>query len=172
MKRRVILISVVAFAIVAADLYQFGGYIPALIWHVRHGNHVEINGIRFQVPLGYKSRNSRFPGVVVFNRQDENASALIQVYFEHRASAEPGSSLTQEQIKSFGIHQTGKRKATLAGHDGACIEYLVTFGNASLIAQIECSFGTDLHTSFFGTPSKITDFYKFMEAAQPVQRNN
>ena len=172
MKRRVILISVVTFAIVVADLYRFGGYIPALIWHVRHGNHVEVNGIRFQVPFGYKSRNSRFPAVVVFDRQDENASALIQVYFLHRASAEPGSNLTQEQIKSFGIHQTGKRKTTLAGHDGACIEYSVTFGTASSLAQAECSFGTDLHTSFFGTPSKITDFYKFMETAQPVQRNN
>ena len=167
MKRRVILISVVAFAIVVADLYQFGGYIPALLWHVRHGNHVEIKGIRFQVPLGYKSRNSRFPGVFVFNRQENNAYALIQVYFEHRASAEPGSNLTQEQITSFGIRQTGKRKATLAGHDGGCIEYSI-----GLLVQAECSFGTDLHTSFVGTPGNITDFYAFMQAAQPVQRNN
>ncbi len=172
MKRKVILISVVTVTIVVADVYRFREYLPALIWHVRHGNHVEINGIRFRVPPGYKSRNSSFPGVFVFNRQEDNAYALIQVYFEHRASAEPGSDLTQEQIESFGIRPTGKRKATLAGHDGACIEYSVTFGGTSSIAQAECSFGTDLHTSFFGSPSKITDFYGFMEAAQRVQRKN
>ncbi|HET9364411.1 MAG TPA: hypothetical protein VFP71_05395 [Candidatus Angelobacter sp.] len=129
--------------------------------------HREINGIRFRVPPGYKTRNSSFPGVFVFNQQEDNTSALIQVYFEHRASPEPGSDLTQEQIKSFGIRQTGKRKATLAGHDGACIEYSV-----SSLAQAECSFGSELHTSFIGTPSKIADFYAFMEAAQPMQRNN
>lgn len=132
----------------------------------------EINGIRFQVPAGYKTRNSRFPGVFVFNRQENNASALIQVYFEHRASGEPGSDLTQEQIKSFDIRQTGKRKATLAGHDGACIEYSVALVRNSSLAQAECSFGTELHTSFFGTPNKINDFYAFMQAAQPVKRNS
>ncbi len=129
--------------------------------------HREINGIRFRVPPGYTTRDSRFPGVFVFNWQADNALALIQVYFEHRASAEPGSDLTQEQIKSFGLHETGKRKATLAGHDGACIEY-----SLRALAQAECSFGTELHTSFVGTPTKITDFYSFMQAAQPVQRNN
>jgi hypothetical protein len=132
----------------------------------------EINGIRFRVPRGYKTRDSRFHGVFVFDRQEDHASALIHVYFEHRASAEPGSDLTQEQIKSFGIRQTGTRKATLAGNEGACIEYSVTASYAISLAQAECSFGTDLHTSFFGTPSKITDFYAFMKAAQPVQRNN
>ncbi len=133
----------------------------------------EINGIRFPVAPGYKTRNSRFPGVFVFNLQEKNASSLIQVYFEHRASAEPGSDLTQEQIKSFGIHQTGNRKITLAGHNGACNQYSVTFGRStSSLAQAECSFGTELHTSFFGTSDKLVDFYAFMEAAQPVQRNN
>jgi hypothetical protein len=132
----------------------------------------EINGIRFRVPPAYKYRNSRYPGVFVFDRQEENASALIQVYFEHRASAEPGSDLTQEQIKSFGIQQTGTRKTMLAGHDGSCIDYSVTMGSMRSLAQAECSFGTDLHTSFVGSPSKIKDFYKFMEAAQLLQRNN
>ena len=132
----------------------------------------EINGIRFQVPSGYKTRNSRYPGVFVFKREEDNASALIQVYFEHRASAEPGSDLTQEQKEFFGLRQTGKRKATLAGHDGACIEYSLKTRYPISLAQAECSFGTELHTSFFGTPSKMTDFYAFMQAAQPVQRNN
>lgn len=129
----------------------------------------EINGIQFRVPTGYTTRDSKYPGVFVFNQQKDNTSALIQVYFEHRASGEPGSDLTQEQIKSFGIRQTGKRKATLAGHDGACIEYSIGSG---LLVQAECSYGTELHTSFVGTPSKITDFYAFMQAAQPMQRNN
>jgi hypothetical protein len=128
--------------------------------------HREINGIRFRVPPGYSTRNSRFPGVFVFNLQEGNAYALIQVYFEHRASAEPGSDLTQEQITSFGIRQTGKRKATLAGHDGACIEY--SFGS---LVQAECSFGTELHTSFVGTPSNIADFYAFMQAAEPARKD-
>jgi len=159
-----LLASSMAMAVLAAPLSMLGGC------QSDRATYREINGIRFRVPPGYKTRNSRFPGVFVFIQQGQNASALIQVYFEHRASAEPGSDLTQEQIKSFGIRQTEKRKATLAGHDGACIEYLV-FGSTSP-AQAECSFGTELHTSFFGTPSKIEDFYTFMRAAQPLQRKN
>lgn len=166
MRRGGLLGSGMAMAGLAAVLSMLGGC------QSDRATHREINGIRFRVPPGYKTRNSRYPGVFVFNQQEQNASALIQVYFEHRASAEPGSDLTQEQIKSFGIHQTGQRKTTLAGHDGSCIDYSVTIGYMNSIAQAECSFGTDLHTSFFGSPNKITDFYKFMEAAQPLQRNN
>ena len=165
MKRGGLLASGMAMAVLAVVLSMLGGC------QSDRATYREVNGIRLRVPPGYKSRNGRYPGVFVFNQQKDNASALIHVYFEHRASSEPGSDLTQEQIKSFGIRQTGNRKATFAGHDGGCVEYSVAFSDVRA-AQAECSFGTDLHTSFFGTPNKINDFYAFMQAAQPVKRNS
>lgn len=128
----------------------------------------EANGIRFKVLDGYKNRKSRNLGVLIFDYSDTTSSSLIKMYFEHRATNIAGR--TQEEMDRFGLRRTGERKAMLAGRDGECVEYSVKAKSVIALAQAECSFGTELHASFFGSPERIVDFYVFIQAAERARK--
>ena len=126
----------------------------------------EVNGIRFKVPAEHKRNKSRNPQVVIFEYEGEASSSLIKVYFEYRSTDIPGNELTPEKMKRFGLTKTGERKLTMVGREGGCAEYYLKTKYVTEIKQIECSFGTELHTSFFGSPDRMTEFYDFMQAAK------
>jgi hypothetical protein len=126
----------------------------------------EVNGIRFKIPAGHKESKSRDPRVVIFKYEGMTSSSLIKIYFEHRLTDIPGNELTPEKMKVFGLTKTGERKVTMVGREGGCAEYFLKTKSSVEIRQVECSFGTELHTSFFGSPDRMTEFYEFMQAAE------
>lgn len=108
--------------------------------------------------------------MIIVEYSGMTSSSLIKVYFEHRPIGIPGQELTPEKMKLLGLSKIGERKLTMTGRDGACAEYSVKTRSAVEIRQAECSFGTELHTSFFGSPERLAEFYEFMQAAEPVRK--
>jgi len=130
------------------------------------------NGIQFPIPLGYVEHRGKDRSTVIFEPPKRSHTfALIKVYFEHRETDIPGHDLTHEKMELFGLSKTGDRKANLSGRSGGCVEYSVKTKSGVAIAQAECSFGTELHTSFFGEPKNLSTFYAFMQAAEPARKD-
>jgi hypothetical protein len=130
------------------------------------------NGVQFQIPPGYVEHKGKDRSTVIFEPpKGSHTFALIKVYFEHRETDIPGHDLTQEKMELFGLSKTGDRKANLSGRSGGCVEYSVKTKSGVAIAQAECSFGTELHTSFFGEPQNLRVFYAFMQAAEPARKD-
>ena len=131
------------------------------------------NGLRFESPPGFETHKSRDPNIIIFEPPERSHTfALIKVYFERRATDIPGHDLTQEKMERFGLSKTGDRKAILAGRSGGCAEYSVKTKSGVALAQAECSFGAELHTSFFGEPKNLSIFYAFMQSAEPVRKEH
>jgi hypothetical protein len=126
----------------------------------------EVNGIRFEIPAGYKQQKSANPKLAAFAYMGGGPySALLKVSFERRPSSFAAAPL--EVQKAMGIKMTGGRKLSVAGKNGGCVEYLNTkLGQA----QSECWFGNDLHASFSGSPESMDDFYGFLQTAELVRK--
>ena len=119
--------------------------------------------------MEHKSKDGN---TVIFEpHEDSRTFALIKVYFEHRLTAIPGHGLTQEKMEQLHLSKTTESKAILAGREGKCAEYSVKAKSGIVLAQAECSFGTKLHTSFFGDPKNLSIFYAFMQAAEPARKD-
>ena len=72
------------------------------------------------------------------------------------------------RISGYTSSKIKQREVALAGRAGKCFEYEDRFG----MANIQCSFGTDLRTSFIGSPNAVDDFYIFMSKAEELPRKN
>ena len=130
------------------------------------------NGIQFEIPPGFETHKSRNSNIIIFEPPEESHMiALIKVYFQRRETDIPGHDLTQEKMAQFGLSKTAETKAILAGRDGKCFEYSVKTKSPVALAQAECSFGTELHASFFGEPQNLRVFYAFMQAAEPARKD-
>lgn len=130
------------------------------------------HGVRFEIPLGYVEHKSKERDTIIFETPEESQTlALIKVYFEHRLTDIPGHELTQEKMQQFGLTKTAESKAIFAVREGKCVEYSVKTKSGVVLAQAECSFGTELHTSFFGEPKNLSVFYAFMQAAEPARKD-
>jgi hypothetical protein len=126
------------------------------------------NGIQFEIPPGYIQHKGKDRSTLIVEPPEgSHTFALIKVYFEHI----PGHDLTQEKMAQFGLSKTAESKAILAGREGKCVEYSVKTKSGAALAQVECSFGTELHTSFFGEPQNLRVFYAFMQAAEPARKD-
>ncbi len=131
----------------------------------------ESHGIRFTIPAGYEQRTSKNPGVALFEPHKElHTLAIVKFYFEHRADSSPGSELTPQKMDEFGLTRTGEWQMTMAGRDGGCVEYSVKTRSRVVLVQAECSFGTELHSSFFGEPRNLDYFYGFIRTAVPADK--
>lgn len=131
----------------------------------------ESHGIRFTIPLGYEQRDSKNRNVVLFQPQKKlQTLAIVKFYFEHRPNSAPGSELTPQKMDEFGLTKTGERQMTMAGRDGGCVEYSVRTKSRAELVQAECTFGAELHSSFFGEPRNLNYFYGFIRAAEPAEK--
>jgi hypothetical protein len=123
----------------------------------------EVNGIRFEIPAGYKQQKSADAKLVAFEYTGGGPySALLKVSFEQRPS-----SLVAPPLQVQWIKMTGQRQLIVAGKDGGCAEFLNTRLGQALS---ECWFGNDMHASFSGSPECMEDFYSLLQTAEPVRK--
>jgi hypothetical protein len=169
-KKKGILFSMVLMTIVIVDMALFGPQIFAVVFELPHGFHLDVHGLRLQTPLFYTTSTGSAYDEYSFNTMPSatrHKKASITVDFKKHllGRAEPFSTAMQQKV---GLRQISKREAVLARRDGICFEYEDKFG----MADIQCSFGTDLHTSFTGSPNAVEDFYTFMSKAEELPRKN
>jgi hypothetical protein len=149
-----------------------------IIWHLKHGRHVEMKGVRFTVPLLFQedhgtSANSleffQFPGH--FNKK----TAAITILF-NKPNAAPAFSDTFSREE---------RTAYLSEKPGNCVDYVsqerryVTANNLSFSflapsapTYIYCDFGDGLSANFSGSLDARDDFYAFLANAKVVKRKD
>ena len=169
----------VAFAslIAAAVLYLFQGNISAFSWHIRHGFHREVNGMRFVVPLFYEESDrpvanqfsiSSIPSPI------HKGYSSITVEFLPSSWKIPASLFTKDDAPTLGLTYLGARGAKIGSRSGNCIEYLQNQpvlspnGHHSERMGITCRFGEQLVVQFDGLRRTAPEFYSFMEDASEV----
>lgn len=177
--KRVILIVALAGAIVVADVYLFAGYIPALVWHVRHGNHVEMNGLRFRVPFLYEEDHDSRMNELSLSTLGGHFSrkfGSVTIDFHRQAPVEPDSAETVARLARVGLRKSAGPRLSLAGREGVCFTYvaIATGEDVPVLAQfmagnISCTFGNDLGAKFHGTPNAVPDFYAIIASAENVK---
>jgi len=179
MKRTTWIVAVVC-AILLADLFLFGQYLPPLVWHVRHGNFVAMHGVRFSVPLLYEEdEDRRVNRLLIITRQTRFRRKIGAITIEFRKRA-PFPQDTP-QVREFeerveGVRRAVTRKLLLAGREGECVEYVPINrdqGNGVMLSldwyTIDCRFGDDMGASFSGTQNAAQDFYAVLQSAGAVK---
>jgi hypothetical protein len=150
----------------------------ALGWHLRHGFHAEMNGIKFKVPVLYREDHepklleisfSTMPGR--YNRK----MAVLTVDFHKQPPAAQDPERGARLVR-LGVKESAPRPVRMAGHDGTCVEQSPLYqedtgrmlkGNYT----IRCSFADDLYVSFWGTQNAVPDFYTIVQSAEAVKGN-
>ncbi|HEY6305518.1 MAG TPA: hypothetical protein VI488_03545 [Candidatus Angelobacter sp.] len=150
-------------------------WIP-LLWHLRHGRHLEADGILFTVPLLYQEDHEFLAHTVAFYQFPGHFSkktAAITIHFDQRR---PAPSIDD----SFSGEE---RSAHLAGKPGQCVEYVAkqlrhikvddmdfAFPAANAPTHIYCNFSPGLSADFSGDFAARDDFYEFLANAEVVNR--
>jgi hypothetical protein len=170
------LILGLAAVILLADSALFNKEWPPLLWHVRHGRHVELNGIRFTVPMLFEEDHGALLDTLEFyqfpGRFSKKRSAItIQFNKANPAPAVQDPFSKEERTVHFG------EKA------GRCVQYVsqegvrryVTVNNLELTGPadsaptyIYCDFGDGWRASFSGSFNARDEFYAFLAGAKPV----
>ena len=168
-------LAVLSTFLLLAASYSYWG------WHLLHGFHTEVNGVRIWVPYSYRVSS-------VFDR--DRVVALTPwhgLFATHRDTVKNGAILigfvgsNQEMVPlMMGWHpegqymESGTRKLTMAGRSGECKEYAFDLASSknSLADNdtraIYCRFGTDLRASVLGGVSAQRKFYEVIQSAQFV----
>lgn len=173
------MVLLILAAVLLTDFAFFGPQILATVWELRTGFHRDLHGIRFRVPLFYTSSSDiaydNYSFITLPSRT-RNKMSFIGVDFQRNTLNGPHRPLPPEMLTKIGERFTGKRKATLAGRQGDCLEYAYEYsrhqGNRADSISIDCYFGPDLRTSFQGSPNTVEEFYSFMHNAEPLPRKN
>lgn len=180
MKKRVViygtLIVVLALAWVATHYYQTE--LSAVAWHVRHGTHAEVNGIRLPVLIAYKvSESPGLPTLMMIKQSARfwHGGGMIDIDFHKPPS--PGAI---QLMESMGVGRKaiiGEQTATLAGRPGKCVEGIPQTGDARLqrlirqrdLVEIDCWFAGNVEVTFRGSANLRNEFYSVIRGATPVQ---
>lgn len=176
MKRRwkIILGVLVTLLVLVEAADYFLAESTAIAWHLQHGFHAEMRGLRFRVPFLYYEDHGinmlelsfdTIPGHL--NKKD----ASITVDFHKQPPDPPESTeLRETRLKKFGMKQSGVHQLRLAGREGTCTDFVATSA-ASVLGpyMTDCSFGEDLHVHFHGTENAIADFYAIIQSAESVK---
>ena len=151
--------------------------LSAVVWHVRHGFHTQIRNVRVQVPLAYQADDthglpwfsiSRMPGRFI------GPGGFIIFDFRRLPSPEDmeeAEALLRQKDTQTHVQRVrlAERPATFAGRQGRCVEYSeLTLEDA----EIDCRFDGDVSAQFIGSSNLRNDFYKIIQTAEPVKRNN
>ena len=163
--------------VVLADLYLFGGYIRVLTWHAWHGNHVEMNGLRFRVPLWYfedhTDRTNQL-NIDTFPVRFSSKAAFINIDFHRQPPAEPDSPQGERIRQQMGLGKSASHKVRLADREGMCVNYFRINSDKNAAdpggpSHIHCTFGEDLGATFAGTQDAVADFYAIIASAENVR---
>lgn len=177
--KRAILIVMFIVAIISVDLYLFERYIPALAWHVRHGNHVEMNGFRFKVPLSYSEDHTdrmNELSISTLGGPYKRKVGFVTIDFHPQAPMDADSPEVVASMARFGLRKSAGTRLRLADREGICFTYvaIATGQDAPAPAQImagsiSCTFGNDLGATFHGTPDAVQDFYAIIASGENIK---
>ena len=176
--KRAILIVALTGVIILADMYLFAGCVPALVWHARHGNHVEMNGVRFRVPLFYEEdHEDRANGLFIttLGGPYNQKFGFINIDFHRQSAVEPDSPEGVARLARLGLKKSAGPRLRLADREGVCFTYAATAtGEGAPAAQvmagsISCKFGNEMGATFHGTPNAVADFYAIIESAENIR---
>jgi len=151
---------------------------------------IEAGGVMLHVPAGYVSTAYPNGRDVELNTEPGNFSIRLfleekvrmgkmdfwlQNEFVSRLGRERMRALMSRRFVEKNFRHVADRPYSLAGQDGICSEYRVTYGGEVTYGTrlgIVCTFDQDEYASFEGTLLGAADFYKVIESAESLQRNN
>jgi hypothetical protein len=180
-----VLIPLVLLAAAGAMKYYFAE-ISALAWHVRHGFHAELRGIRVRIPLPCEADDPAGLPTLLITKYAGHAwpgGGFISIDFRKQPSPE-AIQVAQAMLPkgSAGVRRTkvGEQPAIFAGRQGTCIEYKPEVGDSridELIRQrdmrdIDCWFDGGINVQLIGSANLENDFYNMIQTAEPVKRKN
>jgi hypothetical protein len=175
-------LAVLLVLIFAADYFLAESM--AIAWHVRHGFHAEMQGLRFKVPLLYDEDHGVNMLELSFHTLPGHLNgkmAFITVDFHKQPPVAAGSPPQDAQLARFGHKHSEPHPLRVAGRDGTCADRvpIPIAQDAPLTARvladtyfINCMFGDDLRIRFSGSKNAIPDFYSIMQSAEPVKGKN
>jgi len=165
MKRAAWVVTVIC-VVALADLLLFGLYIPPLVWHARHGNYVELQGIRYRLPLLYLEHSTVRNELYIRTTLHRFPRKAAEITLGPRKIALFMG--TDEAMRDLGMQRASNRKLTVAGHEGTCVEYAPAVLSRT-VHLIQCTFAEGLNVQFMGTQNAIPDFYAILESGEAVQ---
>ena len=152
--------------------------LSAIAWHVRHGFHTEIAGIRLSVPLAYEAEDPHgLPSLSITKLPGHFSSAggfiLIDLHSRRTPEGiEAAEALARQRGMKPAIDRIreGERAAVFAGRQGKCVEYRTEVAQPRLRGfEIVCGFEGEVSAQFLGSPTLKSDFYRIIQSAEPVK---
>ncbi len=173
--------------LIMANYALFAPEIGSAFWHLFHGSHVEMQGIRFKVPRLYYvdsgfQRNAfgmeSFQGIV---RQHFVPAPLFSTSIDVETRPAMISHVQLDpQREAFLLQKMGRKPvsefaAAIAGRQGLCkktigIDGITVSGEQEM--QIQCLFGSDLRITFRGPTRNAADLNNFLRDAKAVSPNH
>jgi hypothetical protein len=155
--------------------YLLAESIP-IAWHLRHGFHAELQGLRFRVPFLYYEDHGVNMLQLSFNTMPGRLNkkyAFVTVDFHKQPPTPPETAeLKETRLKKFGMQQERVQQVRMAGREGICTDFAPALLDSIGQYVIDCSFGEDLHVHFNGTQNAIPDFYTIVASAESVKGKN
>jgi hypothetical protein len=172
--------------------HYFHPELQAILWHRRHGNFVDAGTVRLRIPSAYiadiganrlGATVTAEPGLFVIRSFPQEKMRLGRMEFWFQNPKELLKPVWGQRIRELmgGVftakhfHHVADRSYSLAGKDGICSEYSITYHGEVYYGtrfNIVCTFGEDGYAEFEGTPPSAHDFYQVIESAQMSQEKN
>lgn len=169
-------------------VFLFSSTFPYWSWHVVHGSHTQVKGVRIWVPYSYRAFTfdegrvlslTPWPGLFPSHR-DQMRGGSIRIDFLGPNQGEPGLMIGPhpgpvEFLLSGPFQESSKRELTIAGRSGECREYAFDLQSSkNALADedtrtIYCRFAPDLRASFVGGASAQRKFYEVIQSAELVR---
>ena len=152
--------------------------LSAIAWHVRHGFHTEIAGIRLSVPLVYEAEDPHgLPSLSITKLPGHFSGAGGFIWIDLRSRISPeGMEAADALARQRGIKRAidrvreGDHPAVFAGRQGKCVEYRTEVAQHRLQGiEIVCGFEGQVSVQFLGSPSLKGDFYHIIQSAKEVK---
>lgn len=160
--------------------------ISALAWHVRHGFHAELRGIRVRIPLPYEADDPAGLPTLLITKYAGHAwhgGGFISIDFRKQPSPEAirvAEAMLPKGRAGLKRTKVGEQPAMFAGRAGTCTEYKAQVGDSridELIRQldmraIDCWFDGGINVQLIGSANLESDFYNMIQTAEPVKGKN
>lgn len=158
--------------------------VPHFGWHVLHGFHCNLRGVRVWVPFSYRAVSGTpntlaliaFRGLNPTPREEVKAGTIMINFTESEMARLPLEITLGQGIIALNTDgpfvKKNERDITMAGRNGRCLEYGINTGpySESLVdsdtIKIYCCFGNDLRASFLGRSSSAREFYEIVASAR------
>jgi hypothetical protein len=151
---------------VLASLLLFGFYIPPLVWHSRHGNYVELQGVRYKLPLMYLEHSTVANELFITVSQNRFPVKLAEITLSmQKAYAIPE---TDDSMRDLGLQRSSSRALNVAGRESRCVEYAPATATRTAYI-VRCTLADGLNAEYMGTPNAIPDFYAILQSGEAIQ---